>query len=608
MVRKALLITFIGLNLFLAAAFAGPAGPVRSRTGVIRGESYIPVTGLVRVCRLPFISAAPGKVGPALEVPADDHLVKHSIVFQKQVIKVTDNVFLAVGYGLANSAMIVGTDGVIIIDTMESASAAREVKAAFKKITAKPIKAIIYTHFHADHTGGAAVFAGGRKIPVIAQALTPVLMARTATVIRPIIYHRAMRMFGVLLPSGGLVNAGIGPRLRFGPGEKTASLQPTRVYQDRLELQIAGVRLILIHAPGETDDQTVIWYPAKKVLIAADNIYPAFPNLYTIRGTSYRDVTKWVASLDKMRALPAEFLVPMHGRPISGAKLIQAKLTNYRDAIQFVHDQTVRLMNQGLSPDEIVARLKLPPHLAKDPWLREYYGMVGWSIRSIFTGYLGWYSGRGRDLFPLAPKSRAKHMAALAGGLDKLAARAQDALDHKDFQWALELADDVLILNPIHQAARKIKTAALIGLASGQVNANARNYLLTLALENKGDLYIRPMDPSQMPARVVYSLPLAVYFKLMPVFLNPAKCSRIDMQVVFHFPDVKKDYTIHVRRGVAEITPRAAATPALLVTMDSRVFKDILSRREGPMKALASGQIKVQGPPMKFLLFLSYFQ
>jgi alkyl sulfatase BDS1-like metallo-beta-lactamase superfamily hydrolase len=552
-----------------------------------------------------FSSAAQMKT---INVPADDHLVKHSAIFKKQVIKVADNVYLAVGYGLANSALIVGTDGVIVIDTMESASAAREVLAAFKKISPKPVKAIIYTHFHADHIGGAAVFAAGRKIPVIANALTPVLMARTATVIRPIIYKRAMRMFGVLLPQGGLVNAGIGPRLRFGPGEKTASLRPTRLYRDRLAVEIAGVKLVLIHAPGETDDQTVIWYPARKIIFAADNIYPAFPNLYTIRGTSYRDVTRWVASLDKMRALPAEILVPMHGRPISGAKFIHQKLTNYRDAIQFVHDQTVRLINQGLGPDQIVARLKLPPHLAADPWLREYYGMVGWSIRSIFTGYLGWYSGRGRDLFPLTPRARASRMAALAGGIDKLAARAKDALDKKDFQWALELADDVLIINPAHKVARRIKTAALIGLASGHVNANARNYLLSLALENKGDLCIRPMDPSQMPAKVIHSLPLAVYFKLMPVFLNPAKAVRVDMKVVFYFPDLKKDYTIHVRRGVAEITPGAAADPALKVTMDSRVFKDILSRRTGPMKAMASGQIKVQGPPMKFLMFLSNFQ
>jgi len=568
-----MLISFLGAGLVLCAAVIGLAGTVKT-----------------------------------INVPADDHLVKHSAVFKKQVVKVTDNVFLAVGYGLANAAMIVGTDGVIIIDTMESAAAAREVKAAFAKITSKPVKAIIYTHFHADHIGGAAVFAAGRKIPVIAHALTPVLMARTATVISPIIYRRAMRMFGVLLPRGGLVNAGIGPRLRFGPGEKIASLRPTRPYRNRLEVEIAGVKLLLIHAPGETDDQTVIWYPAQKIVFAADNIYPAFPNLYTIRGTSYRDVTKWVASLDKMRALPAEILVPMHGRPIFGAKFIQEKLTNYRDAIQFVHDQTVRLINQGLGPDQIVARLKLPPHLAADPWLREYYGMVGWSIRSIFTGYLGWYSGRGRDLFPLAPQARAKRMAALAGGVDKLAARAKDALNKKDYQWALELADDVLVLNPIHPGARKIKTAALIGLARGQVNSNARNYLLTLALENKGDLYIRPMDPSQMPAKVVYSLPLQLYFRLMPVFLNPAKCRRIDMRVVFHFPDVNQDYTIHVRRGVAEITPRAAAKPALRVTMDSRVFKDILTRRVGPMKALTGGKIKVQGPPMQFLIFLSYFQ
>ena len=123
------------------------------------------------------------------------------------------------------------------------------------------------------------------------------------------------------------------------------------------------------------------------------NFYKSFPNLYAIRGTAYRDVTLWVKSLDKMRKLRAQYLVPHHTRPLKGAEKIYETLTNYRDAIQYVHDQTIRWMNKGLTPQAIVEKVKLPNHLAHRPYLREYYGTVQWSVRAIFNGYLGWFHG-----------------------------------------------------------------------------------------------------------------------------------------------------------------------------------------------------------------------
>ena len=129
-----------------------------------------------------------------------------------------------------------------------------------------------------------------------------------------------------------------------------------------------------------------------------DNIYKTFPNLYTIRGTSHRDVTGWVESIDQMKKYNSEFLFPSHTLPIIGKNNIKDALNIYRDAIQYIHDQTIRLMNQGLYPDEIADQIQLPKNISDSPYLYEFYGTVRWSVKSIFNGYLGWFSGNPSEL------------------------------------------------------------------------------------------------------------------------------------------------------------------------------------------------------------------
>ena len=247
----------------------------------------------------------------------------------------------------------------VIVDAMESVEAALPVKEAFSKITSKPVKGIIYTHFHPDHIGGATIMAGNDDPEVYSHESTQHHLNRIANITLETTYRRGMRQFGSLLPEGGVVNCGIGPEFRFNENSSIGVLVPTQTFgKQPLELEIAGIKLVLVHAPGETPDQISIWLPQKKVLLPADNFYKSFPNLYAIRGTAYRDVAQWVKSLDKMRELNAEYLVPHHTRPLIGKDTIYETLTNYRDAIQFVHDQTIRLMNQGLTPPEIVEKVK----------------------------------------------------------------------------------------------------------------------------------------------------------------------------------------------------------------------------------------------------------
>jgi len=216
---------------------------------------------------------------PAPPVATPANLAAHTAEFRQEMIHVTDGVWVAVGYGLANSVLLEGDDGVVIVDTMESAEAAGAVKQAFGRITAKPVKAIIYTHFHTDHTNGTRVMAGDDHPEIISHETTLAHLDRVVNVTRDITYKRAMRQFGTLLPAESFINAGIGPRLRFSADATTALVRPTRTFAgQRLDLTIAGIDMVLLHVPGETPDQIAVWLPAQKVLLPADNYYKAFPN------------------------------------------------------------------------------------------------------------------------------------------------------------------------------------------------------------------------------------------------------------------------------------------------------------------------------------------
>jgi alkyl sulfatase BDS1-like metallo-beta-lactamase superfamily hydrolase len=340
-------------------------------------------------------------------------------------------------------------------------------------------------------------------------------------------------------------------------------------------------------------------------LLPADNFYKAFPNLYAIRGTAYRDVTRWVKSLDKMRELRPDYLVPHHTRPIAGADKIYEVLTNYRDAIQFVHDQTIRLMNLGHTPDEIIERVKLPSHLASLPYLHEYYGTVEWSVRAIFDGYLGWFGGNATDLFPLPLDEKAQRFAGLAGGQDALLERAKEALGQKDYQWTLELIDPYLRLNPASQKSREIKAAALQALGESQIAAPARNYYLTQALEVKGELEIGMLQNKD--TEVVHSIPLEAIFNSMAVKLNPEKSADIDMVAGFRFPDTGDAFTVHVRRGVAEIKPGFPENPDISIAVNANVWKEIATGLRNPALALVKDMEK-EGGTLKIIKFLGLFK
>jgi alkyl sulfatase BDS1-like metallo-beta-lactamase superfamily hydrolase len=539
-------------------------------------------------------------------------LAAHDEEFERKLYEVTDGVHVAVGFGIANSILVEGDECAFVVDAMGSVESARAVKAEFDAITSKPIEAIIYTHNHGDHVFGARGLAPDGDVDVYAHETTSYYINRVVNVIRPVLSERSARMFGAALPSEGpdrLINVGIGPFLEVTQAESTNGLiRPNKTFADELDLTLCGVRVRLVHAPGETNDQLFVWLPEQRVLMPGDNVYKAFPNLYTIRGTLYRDVLGWVQSLDRMRALQAEHLVPSHTRPVSGKREIAEILTAYRDGIQFVHDQTIRGINRGLTPDELVEVVVLPPHLKNHPYLQELYGTVEWSVRAVYSGYLGWFNGDTATLSPAGPAERAAGFAELAGGVEGLLDTARAAVAEKRYAWAAELATQLMRVDPGLEEARLLKARALRELGRRSISPNGRNYYLTQALELEGAVELEIDFNPENALALIHTIPIGDFVAAMPANLDPEKSESTNLIVGFRFPDVDEGYMIHVRRGVAEFQPEFPDAPDLVITADSGVWKEVVIGLRNPAMAFASGAVEVDGSALDLVGFLRLFR
>jgi uncharacterized sulfatase len=404
--------------------------------------------------------------------------------FEQKVVKVTDNVYTAVGFHGANTSMIVGSDGVIIVDTLMGPTSASNALKAFREYSDKPVKAIIYTHSHADHIGGASAFAGNEKPEIYATEIFGSAEGVNSDV-NPIKAKRGVRQFGRKLPKSEKTNRGVAPASTIDYDRGKGFIPPTvRVPKKGLKKTISGIHVEFYPSPGETDDAMFIWLPGEKVLFAGDNFYSAFPNLYAIRGTVYRDVLNWSDSDARMAEFKPHYLVPGHTMPIVGQAAATTALEDYSEAIRSVYEQTVKGINEGKGPDQLAHEVTLPSQLKDKPYLIEFYGTVPHAVRAIYTGLLGWFDGNPTTLNPMEPRLKSRKMAELAGGTQKLTEQMVAALEKNDYQWALELSDHLKWLDDGNrELARKVKIKALRGLGAREYNAPNRNYYLSYANE-----------------------------------------------------------------------------------------------------------------------------
>ncbi len=424
-------------------------------------------------------------------------LMSRNAQFEREIVKIADNVYTAVGYDASNVTMIIGDDGIILIDGGKTASLTKEIAEDFRKITTKPITGVVITHGHGDHTQGLMSFLTENDKPKIYAAENFGIESEFSKAVgfkNP----RSYRQSGIRVPPHLRINNGVAPVVYPGGREFDEKPNPAHanlyvplsrknitnfVSADKETITISGITLELVRADGETADHLLIYYKDKGILFPGDMFYRSFPNLYAIRGTEYRDVNKWVEALNTLLSFEAEALLQGHTRPVIGKENVKNSITNMRDAVQFVLGKTVDGMNKGMTPDELVEYVVLPDHLANDPDLGQYYGRVDWAVRNIFSGYNGWFDGNPTSLRPLSPKAEAEKFVALVGGKAKVEKAAQEALKSGEYQWAAELSDRLLALEPENKVYKLIKADALFALANHIETATGRNYYNSVALE-----------------------------------------------------------------------------------------------------------------------------
>ena len=303
-----------------------------------------------------------------------------------------------------------------------------------------------------------------------------------------------------------------------------------------------------------------------------------------------------------MRKLCPEHLVPSHTRPLSGQAEIQKQLTCYRDAIQFVHDQTLRLMNRNMHPVEIGKAIKLPPSLRDNPFLQPFSCLPEWASRVVFDSYIGWFSGNPEELFPFTLTERGQRMVK-AFGAKKILQQAEATLKD-DLQWALELSSHVFLSDPTNENAKDIRKQALLALAEQQTSVFSRNFLLTYILEDHG------IAPKRYPtAKIIFDMPLEIVLKRLAWCIKAEEVEGVTMTVLMKFechPD--KAYTLYLRNCILEVTEEKNSTHDISVRLETvNSLKLIMVHQKTPQQMFEDKMVETDKPE-EMIKFFNYFE
>jgi alkyl sulfatase BDS1-like metallo-beta-lactamase superfamily hydrolase len=525
------------------------------------------------------------------------------------LFQVTDRIYQIRGFDISNMTIIEGDQGLIVIDPLISTEVARAgLDLCFAHRGRRPVTAVIYTHSHVDHFGGARgvvdeadVKAG--RVEVIAPAgFMEEIVSENVLAGTPMV-RRAHFQFGATLPKGprGQVDAGLGKVTSRGT---VTLLPPTRIIAAPIEThRIDGVEIVFQLAPEtEAPAEMHMFYPALRALNLAENATHNLHNTYPIRGAQVRDANAWARYLNEAldRFGPdTDVVFAQHHWPVWGHDRVIDFLTKQRDLYKYLHDQTVRLMNHGFTAAEIAERLVLPKSLAGTWHVRGYYGTLSHNSKAVYQRYLGWYDANPANLNPLPPVERGRKYVEYMGGADAAIRRARADFDKGEYRFVAEAMSHVVFADPSNTEARQLGADALEQLGYAAESATWRNAYLLGAFELRQG---RPNTVARAPVSpdVLRAMSVEQIFDLLGVRLNGEKAEGRRIVINWVFPDLARPCVLNLENcALTYLAGRRSDRADATVTLD-RATLDRLILRELPIsEAIQSGSVHLDGDPAK---------
>lgn len=524
------------------------------------------------------------------------------------LFKVTERVYQVRGLDLANLTIIEGESGLILIDPLLSNETAKAALDLYlKNRPAKPVAAVIYTHSHADHFGGAKGViteedAKYGKVKVIApdgfmeHAVAENVIAGNA------MSRRAQYQFGSALPVGdrAQIDTGLGKALARG---SISLIPPNDVIKQAYETRtVDGVDIEFHLVPGsEAPSEMIMYFPQFKLLNMAEDATHNMHNLYTLRGAEIRDGRLWsryIGDAITRYGDKTDVVIAQHHWPMWGGERIVAFLSKQRDLYKFVHDQTVRLLNHGLTSTEIAEQLKLPPSLANDWAARGYYGTLSHNAKAVYQFYLGWYNANPADLNPLPRAEEAKKQVEYMGGADATIKRAREDYKAGQYRWVASVMSKVVFADPANKEARALGADALEQLGYQSEAATWRNAYLLGALELRNG--VGPQPPALVNAELLKGISIDLAFDFLGVRLNAAKAEGKKIVINWTFTDLNQTYVMNLENSALTHTSGKLSDKAdASVTLTRAALDAITLKQRTFLGSVLTGDVSVGGNPLK---------
>jgi alkyl sulfatase BDS1-like metallo-beta-lactamase superfamily hydrolase len=497
--------------------------------------------------------------GPA---PTSVHpsLWRQSILNAKQgLYEVVPGIYQVRGLDISNISFIEGDTGIIVIDPLVSTEVAAAALDLYRTHRGgdRPVVAVIYTHSHVDHFGGvlgvtsqADVDAG--KVAVLAPEGFTAHAVQENVYAGPAMTRRATYMYGSLLERGpqGQVGCGLGQAASSG---EVAIIVPTVDIRDTGEKHtIDGVEIEFQMAPGtEAPAEMHFYFPRYRALCMAENATHNLHNLLTLRGALVRDPHAWSGYLTEAIdhfSQHADVVFASHHWPTWGQDSIVEFLALQRDLYAYLHDQTLRLLNQGHTGVEIAEMFQMPPALDQAWHARGYYGSVSHNVKAVYQRYMGWFDGNPGRLWPHPPEALAPRYVDAMGGIDRVVELAKTAFDAGDFRWAATLLDHATFTDSDHAGARALYADTLEQLAYGAENATWRNFFMSGATELR-DGNFGTATQTTSPSMLTQLTPEQI-FDSLAIAVNGPRSWDLDLAFDFSFEDSGANYRLTLRNGV----------------------------------------------------------